>query len=50
MALAQSGEDSSGKHSYSLECNGEDLVFSNTGEGTLHILVSFGGRSASVEG
>ena len=42
-ALAQSGSDSSGRHSYNLECSGEDLIFSNTGEGRLQILVSLAG-------
>ena len=38
QAMAQSGSDSSGTHSYSLECNGEDLVFSNTGAGRIRLL------------
>ena len=33
-ALAQSGSDSSGRHSYDLECVGEDLIVTNTGVGT----------------
>jgi hypothetical protein len=34
-ALAVDGSDSSGTHSYSLECVGEDLVVTNTGEGRI---------------
>ena len=37
MARAQSGSDSSGLHSYSLECNGEDLVLTNTGSGRIRM-------------
>ena len=37
-ALAQSGSDSSGTHSYSVECVGEDIVATNTGAGTIRIL------------
>ena len=44
-ALAQSGSDSSGTHSYSLECVGEDLVFTNTGMGRLMILFSLRGAN-----
>ena len=49
-ALAQSGSDSSGTHSYSLECVGEDLVFTNTGEGTAHDHPLVGGGPTGVHG
>lgn len=40
MALAQSGSDSSGTHSYNLECVGEDLIVANTGSGRIQFLYS----------